>query len=217
MLVAVMFLDLVMMEDTPSTRTSRAAGSVVAILVAGVLMGELEMLLEVGVAGEGVDGAAWHAAGVAALAFTAVQLEFIHYACRIEKRGGHCHCLGFLAARINLSREIARLQLIVGFILGYDKVVIHVPGYPRVPVFFDIEERNLHASFSGFLEWQTRRSRVLLLVGAASPMRPVIIHPELPSLIPANSFVRLLIRVGSMTELSLTIRPDGLKHSFQAR
>jgi len=37
-------------------------------------VGELEVALEVRVAREGVDGAAWHVAGVAALTFTTVQL-----------------------------------------------------------------------------------------------------------------------------------------------
>ena len=116
--------------------------------------------------------------------------------CRTEERGGHCYWLGFPAACINLCREIARLQLIVGFVLGYDKVIIHIPGYPRVSVFFDIEEHNLNASFSGFMERQARHSRVLLVIGAASPRRPVIIHPGLPSLIPANSFCQVTYQSG---------------------
>jgi hypothetical protein len=99
-----------------------------------------------------------------------------------KRRGGHYDWLGFLAARIYLGGEITGLKLMVGFVLGHDEVIIHIPGYPRVAVLFDIKERDLNASFSGSLGWQTRHSRGLLLVGAASPKRPVIIHPELPSL-----------------------------------
>ena len=71
MLVAIVVLDLVEAEDVPTARTSRAAGRVVAILIAGVLVSELEMSLEIGVAREGVYRAPWDMAGVAALAFTA--------------------------------------------------------------------------------------------------------------------------------------------------
>lgn len=110
------------------------------------------------------------------------------------------------------------MQLIVRFVLGHNEVVVHVPGYPRVSILFDIKECDLNASFSGFLGWQTRHSRVLLLVGAASPRRPVIIHPGSLSLIPANSVVRLLIWAGSMREMSLTIRPDGqVRRKFSGR
>jgi len=96
------------------------------------------------------------------------------------KGGGHCDWLGFLTARIDLGGEITRLKLVVGFVLGHDEVIIHIPGYPGVAVLFDIKERDLNAGFSSFLGRQARHSRVLLLVGAASPRRPVIIHPELP-------------------------------------
>ena len=66
--------------------------------------------------------------------------------------------------RISLGREITRLKLEVGFIFGHNEVIIHVPGYPRVPVFFDIKESDLNARFSSFL-----------LVRTNSPRRPVII------------------------------------------
>jgi hypothetical protein len=130
-------------------------------------------------------------------------------------RGGHFNQLRFPAAWITLRGEVARLKLEERFVLGHNKVVIHVPGYPRIAILLDIEERDLNTSFPSFLGWQTRHSRVLLLVGAASPKRPVISHPELPSPTPAIPFVRLLIRIRSLRGLILTIRADGLKHSFQ--
>lgn len=81
MLVAVVLLDLIQAEGLCplGARVGRGsrAGRIVAELVAGVLMRVLEMALEVGVAGEGVDGAARDVAGVAALAFTAEESEFM--------------------------------------------------------------------------------------------------------------------------------------------
>ena len=47
MLVAVVVLDLVKTEDNSTSRTSCATGGVVAILIAGVLVGEFEMSLEI--------------------------------------------------------------------------------------------------------------------------------------------------------------------------
>jgi hypothetical protein len=48
MLVAIVVLDLVQAEDAPpSTRTPRSTGRVVAVLIAGDLVGELEVPLEV--------------------------------------------------------------------------------------------------------------------------------------------------------------------------
>ena len=90
------------------------------------------------------------------------------------------------------------MKLEVRIVLGHNKVVIHIPGYPRIAILLDIEERDLNTSFPSFLGWQTRHSRVLLLVGAASPRRPVISHPKIAVAIPAIPFVRLLIRMISL-------------------
>ena len=81
MLVAIVVLDLVQAEclcpfGAGVGRGSRA-GWIVTVLVAGALVDELEMSLEVCMAREGVDGTVWNAAGVAALTFTALQLGFI--------------------------------------------------------------------------------------------------------------------------------------------
>jgi hypothetical protein len=114
---------------------------------------KLEVPLEVRVARERVGGAAWDAAGVAALAFTTLQSEKLNSLRGgwVEKRGGHCDCLGFQAAGIIFGGEITRLKLEVGFIFGHNEVIIHEPGYPRVPVFFDIKERDLNARCSSSL------------------------------------------------------------------
>jgi len=107
MLLAVVVLDLIAAEGSP-TAWNPCAGSVVAVLLTGVLVGELEVSLEVGVAGEGVDGAAWDVARVAALAFDRERL-------------------GFLAAGIVFCGEIAWLQLIIGFVFRDNEVIVHVP------------------------------------------------------------------------------------------
>jgi hypothetical protein len=84
-LVAVVVLDLVGAEDASSAWASCATARVIANLIARVLVGELEMALEVGVAGEGVDGAVWDAAGVAALTLTAAQSDITICVCQVEK------------------------------------------------------------------------------------------------------------------------------------
>jgi hypothetical protein len=90
-LIAVVVLDLVQPEGLrplgARVRRGRSARLVVAVLVARVLVGELEVPLELRVAGKGVDGAARDAAGVAALAISAAQLEFAHCLRRMGRGG----------------------------------------------------------------------------------------------------------------------------------